>query len=371
MVVESKDQLLIHQHIRPARLVLEMLDLAHQPMVMTEKRRTRLPLASHQRLPNEDLARGGRVHRPVVHPPPGIDRQAVERGTLQRHHLGALLFPMRLGLAASQQMRTERLQPLRLDAGNTARIQARGLHQLGRHDPAPGFFLHARSGVNPEADAARTQVMPLLALEPDIAQQAGHERTVYRHRARLQIGRGIVRRHRPAQLLHHFLELGVNVAPFPHTVERQKVIAAQALQFALRVVRQRLFKKTPQFEIGQKVGALIGKQLVRGIGGLGPFHRTLARILQGQRRGDHQHLGQRALAARRQNHAADARIERQTCQLAAELGELATVLLDRTQFGQQRIAIGHRLGRRRIDEGKRLDLTQTQRFHAQDHAGQR
>ncbi len=371
MVVVGKDQFFVHQHIRPARLVLQVLDLAHQPMVVTEKRRTRLPLAGHQRLADKNFPRGGRVHRPVVHPSPAVDRQAVERGTLQRHHLGALLFPVRFGLAASQQMRPERLQPLRLDAGDTARIQAGGLHQLGGHDPAPGFFLQARARVDPETDAACAQVMPLLALEPDIAQQAGHERAVDRRVTRLQIGRGIVWRHRPAQRLHHLLELGMNVAPFPHAVERQEVITAQALQFALRVMRQRLLEKAPQLEIGQKIGTLIRKQLVRGIGGLGTLHRTLARILQSQRRSDHQHFGQRTLAARCQDHASDARIQRQTRQLATELGELTTILLDRSQFGQQRITIGHRLGRRCIDKGKRLDLAQTERLHAQDHARQR
>ena len=60
-VVERVDQLVVDQHVLPARLVLELLDLRDQLAVGGEERQPRLPLAGDQRLADEDLARRGRI----------------------------------------------------------------------------------------------------------------------------------------------------------------------------------------------------------------------------------------------------------------------------------------------------------------------
>ena len=98
--------------------------------------------------------------------------------------------------------------------------------------------------------------------------------------------------------------------------------------------------------------------------------RTLARVLRRQAGGDDQHFGQAAEVAGGNQHATDARVERQLGQRLADLGELV-VVVERAQFLQQGIAIADRLGRRRLDEGEALDISQAQRLHAQDDAGQR
>jgi hypothetical protein len=76
------------------------------------------------------------------------------------------------------------LQPLRLDVGHAAAVQARGLHQLGATIQRPGFLLGARPGGD-ELDAARPRYSPAAApalpsasILPDVAQQAGQQRLV-------------------------------------------------------------------------------------------------------------------------------------------------------------------------------------------------
>ena len=77
-----------------------------------------------------------------------------------------------------------------------------------------------------------------------------------------------------------------------------------------------------------------------------------------------------AAAARLQDHPADAWVQRQARQLAADIGQLVGVV-DRAQFIQQLITVGDGAALRRLQERKLLDVAQVQRLHPQDHAGQR
>ena len=96
LIVKGVNQLLVHQHILAARLVFQVFHLFDQLQVGGQKRQRAVPLAGHQRLADKHLARTGHVNPPVVHPPPAVNHDAVERGALQRHHFGRLLFPMRI-----------------------------------------------------------------------------------------------------------------------------------------------------------------------------------------------------------------------------------------------------------------------------------
>jgi len=98
--------------------------------------------------------------------------------------------------------------------------------------------------------------------------------------------------------------------------------------------------------------------------------RAVARVLHRQRARDDQHFAQRLLVARGENHPADARIERQTRKLAAELGQ-RVVVVDGAEFVEQLIAVGDCAPRRRLDERERFDRRQMQRLHPQDDGGER
>ena len=96
LIIKGVDQLLVHQHILPARLVLQVFHLPDQLLVGGQKGQRRLPLAGYKCLADEDLAGPGQVNAAVIDAPPAVDHQAVERGALQRHHLAGFFLPMRV-----------------------------------------------------------------------------------------------------------------------------------------------------------------------------------------------------------------------------------------------------------------------------------
>jgi hypothetical protein len=130
------------------------------------------------------------------------------------------------------------------------------------------------------------------------------------------------------------------------------------------------WNQLPQLDPAEEFRLLVGEQLVLFVGRLLALLRPLARVLRRQAGGDDQHFGQAAEVAGGDQHAADARVERQLGQRVADLGQ-AVVVVERAEFLQQRVAVADRLGRRRLDEGEALDIGQLQRLHAQDDAGQR
>src|SRR5690606_600679 len=77
-----------------------------------------------------------------------------------------------------EQMRRQRLDPLRLDARDHAGVEFSGLQQLRSHDPVRLLPPQSAARMNPEAPLARAQVVAILALLTDLAEQAGKDRLV-------------------------------------------------------------------------------------------------------------------------------------------------------------------------------------------------
>ena len=76
--------------------------------------------------------------------------------------------------------------------------------------------------------------------------------------------------------------------------------------------------------------------------------RTLARILDIERGGHHQHVAQNAQLRAGEDHATDARVDREARELSAERRELA-LLAERAELLEHAIALGDGLGLRRIE----------------------
>ena len=208
LVIEGGNQLVVDQHVEPARLVFQVLDFANQFLVVREERRARREITADKCIANEDLARLDRIDGTVMNPALAVDHQAVERGAFEGRHLRRAFLPTRLAERFLQQMAADFFEPFRLDLRDGAGIQARGLDQLGCHDPFAGFLQQVRAGPDMELDAARTEVMRLfVGLETDVPQQASEE-------SQVQIvvgGWRIVQT--PALLAHDRQQLGVHVAP--------------------------------------------------------------------------------------------------------------------------------------------------------------
>ena len=366
-VVERVDQLVVHQHVGAARLVLERLDLAHQASVVREERRAGFPVALDERLADEDLPRLDRVDRPVLDTPVDVDWKAVERRALLRHHGGLLLLPVRLALRALQQMCAEPFQPFGLDPGDRAGEKARRFGQLGSDDPARRLLGERRSGVNPELDAPRTQVVALLRLETDVPEQPS-EQCAMHPGVLASVGHDVP--DLPAELRDELLQLRVDVAPFPHPVEREEVVAAGLVELPVRFVVQPLLEEPPELEEAEEVRLLVGELLLRLVGGLRALERPLARVLHRQRSGDHQHFGEASLLFCREYHPADPRIDRKPRELAPDLRQVVP-LVHCPELREERVAVGDRPRRGGIDERELLDRDEPERLHPQDHRRER
>src|SRR5450830_449951 len=204
-----------------------------------------------------------------------------------------------------------------------------------------------------------------IRFETDVAEQAGQQGGM-----QLFVGcRRFV--HAPALFAHNGQQLRMDVAPLAQAQLRQEAGAAMVLQLAIRFfVGDGLFKPGPDLEVTLELGLVIGEFLVRLVGSVLRFHRAIARILHRQRRGDDQQFGETGIVAPGQDHATDARIERQLGELLAQRRQLVE-LIDRAELLQQLVTVGDRAAQRRLDEGEGLDIGQVQRLHAQDDRGQR
>ena len=260
-VVEGVDQLIVHQHVLAAALVLQLLDLGDGALVGGQERQAARPLvgplATDQRFAQEQLARGVRVHRAKAPAPPAVDHQAVERGALQRHHVLRLLLPVRIEQLLLQKVPAHFFQPLRLDIGDAAAEQARGFHQLGADDPLARPLAQVRAGVAKELDAARAQVvaalpLALFQLAAHVAQQSGEQALVY----------GLVPRWLgvlfPLVFRHHGVQLGVDVAPFAHAADADEVLSQQIFPLPVaELVAGRGVRILSQIGLGSLCGGLI------------------------------------------------------------------------------------------------------------------
>ena len=125
----------------------------------------------------------------------------------------------------------------------------------------------------------------------------------------------------------------------------------------------------PQLQVARKLALLVVKLNVRLIRLLLGLHRAVAHILHAQSRSNHQHFVERTAAARFQNHAAHARVQRQFGEFLAHRRQLVG-RIHGAKFGQQLIAVSNRATRGSFDKRELFDHAQVQRLHAQDHAGQ-
>ena len=320
-VVEGDDQFVVDQNVRPARLVFQRFDVEHELVVVLVERPTLGVflgnLAGDQSLADEQLARLGRIHRAVVHTLLRIDDDSVERRTLEGHGLHRLLFPVRIEVAALDQVSAHFLQPLGFDARDATGEELGRLGDLGRGDPLAGFLVERRSGVDQELDAARAEVVArILGLAADVAKQAGEQRTV----DGVVIGRKLV--FLPTVLRRQRVQLIVNVVPLAHAQRREEILMAGLHQLAVRfLVLQLAFVPLPELEPGEKFGLFVGEFLVRGVSRALLFLRPFARVLRRQRGGDDQHFLEAALVARGDDHARDARVERQLGEFLPDRGE--------------------------------------------------
>ncbi len=372
-VVEVEQGLVVHQDVAAAGPVLQLLDLVEQLAVLREEPVVGLPVALHQGGADEQLAAQLGFDPAVVDLPLGDDRQAVQRHLLVGQHRAGLLLPVRLAVGALDQVRGERLHPLRLDLRVDPGPQPGGLHQLGRHHPARRLLEQPRTREHREPGAARARVLALLHVEQaQVGEQAGQQRLVDPVGVRLGVVVRLVDGH--AELLGDGAQLDVDVLPLPYPQVVEELGLAHPAERRGGQLLLLLPDVPPHRQVGEEVGGLRVEAAVPLVGGLALLGRAFARVLDGQRGGDHHHVADAAQAVGLQHHAGHPRVDRELGELAAQRGQpLAVVLLgrvERAQLVQQVDAVLDVAGVRRVEERERRDVAEARRGHLQDDGGQ-
>ena len=224
LLVEGVDQLVVHQHVLPPGLVLQLGHLLNELLVGVEEGQAARPVFGHlafdQRVADEDVAGGMGVELAEVDPAALVHQQAVQGAALHRGDLGGFFLPMGVGGVLLDEVAAHFFQPLGLDAGYAAPEQAGGFDQLGHHDPAARLFAEVGTGVAVKLDAARAVVVFFaLAFAAHVAQQAGQHAFV---QGFVTGGLGV---EVPVVLGHHGVQLGVDVAPLAHAAHVDELLA--------------------------------------------------------------------------------------------------------------------------------------------------
>ncbi len=315
--------------------------------VVHEKAASAAKLAVDQGVADEQLARLGGMGTRVVDAFARLHDQAVERELVEGTDARGALFPVRLEDVVLEQVRAELFDPFRLDAGDGAGVGARGLGDLRGHQPLGAALVQTGAGKDMELAVARAEIGVLVALvlglEADVREQAGEQRAV----DGIVLGRLLVLAE--AHLGELTMQLAVGLAPLAQAHPRQELALTELAQLRLGVVLGLLVVMLPELEVGEEVGAFVVEALVRLVGGLLAVGGTFARVLHGQRGDDDQRLAQRALALGGEQHAAQARIDRQPRQAPADVGQ-AVVRVHRVQLFEQQIAVLDQARIGRIDE---------------------
>jgi len=361
--VETIQRLVDVEEPGVARAGEQVLQLVEHLPVVRQKIERPGDRVVHQRLADEDLRRVRRVDLAVGNGAV-LELEPVEARALLHHHAPRVLVPEGLAVRDLHQVAPEIKRPGRVQLGHRAGVEARGFHDLRRHDPLrrlrrgrllgapltglPWLLLaeaQRRAGEDRDAPVVRRLVAAvLLVAHGDVAQQTGQDAPMDRAvggRAEGELLRRLVRRGHAVEnrarpkitaRLQHVEQLRVDVAPLADARVAEEVLAAESTQARLRKPLELVVKRLPDRQQREKIRVGMDEAPVRGVGLLPRVHRPLARILDREAGGDDQHLVQGLLLARLEDHAAHRRVDRQARELAAERREFA----ERQNGGGQR-----------------------------------
>ena len=379
-------RILVDQQVGTADLVLQPLDIGDDLAVVADEVGIDGPFAGDQAVTDHQPSGFSRIDLLIGHAPGGVEHEAVEHAPLVCHGPAAVLFPVRVAPRTLDQVASSGFDPFRADGRGGARLQAAGIDQFGGHQPAGALGVLRGGGLSTLGlglatveDGRRMQheflLVRALPARPfgqavgDVAQQAGEQRAMD------DIRRGFVGIDLPVEPAHQLGELTDDIGPFTQLADGQELasdaVGQRPVRFTtLLAASLLLLPVAPQPDPGQEVGLRHVEAGVRLVGCLLGSGWAFARVLHGQGGRDDQDLGQAAGAMAGQQHACQARVDRQARKLAADGGE-PLAIVDGAQFVEQGVAVGNGLGRRPVQEREGRDFGQAQRVHAQNDRGQR
>ncbi len=350
----------------------------------------RVPLAVDEGVPQEQLAGEFVVDPRELHAPARDDLHPEERHLLRRDGGTGILRPVRIADAAVREVARELFGPGRVDRRDRPGEQARGLHELGRHDGIRRRFPQPRSGEDRELRAPRAPILghrpsPLVGLraaalpgaarveDADVREQSGQDGAMDgggigggalgRGRAR---GRSLALALAPP-LAGELPQLTVHVEPLPHPHVVQVLRTAQAPERARTELGLLLLQVVPEVQQRQEVARRVGEPRVQAVRLLAALLGALADVLDREPGDDREDVGGDVQAPRLQQHPGEPRIDGEPRDLAARLRELrGGTPGDGLQLGEELERRLHAAGVRGRQERELRDVAEAEGEHLQD-----
>ena len=163
---------LVGDQARAAQLGFLLARLFERREIARDESAACVDLPGDQTLAHEQLARLGRRDAAVVHRALGCEHQAKQTDLLRRSHPALVARPVRIEVAAREQVRQLLDRPIRFDARIGHAPDLRGVEQGRRQHPRRRQLRQRRSGEQLEASLPRTLVDLLLVFLSDLHRQA-------------------------------------------------------------------------------------------------------------------------------------------------------------------------------------------------------
>ena len=164
-------------------------------------------------------------------------------------------------------------------------------------------------------------------------------------------------------------ELADEVLPLADAQVVEELGVAALAELVRRELELALADVPPEVEQREEVGELVGEPGVELVGLRLLLGRALARVLDRERRRDHDHLLRAVLPLGLEDHPAQAGIDRELREPAPELGELL-LLVERGELLQQPHAVADLAAVGRVEEREVLDVAEAGGGHGEDHGGE-
>ena len=261
-IEEIEQHAFVGQHVAFAPLGFHGLHLGADILVVRLERSTCIQFTAHQRFHDEYTPRFDRVDGLVAHAAFLNDHQAVHRDLFPGHHGATFARPVRVVVVFLEQVPALVLHPLGLDYRVDTAVGARGLDDLGRHQPLWLAAEQPGTGEDVEGARAHARVAVVLGvLHPDVAEQAGEQALV--HTVVIAMSAAEFQ----AVFARLVTQLLVEVEPLQDALPVEEFAAAALAELVARNGLAQLAQVLPELQQRDEVGLAVGEaamRLVRG-----------------------------------------------------------------------------------------------------------
>ena len=160
----------------------------------------------------------------------------------------------------------------------------------------------------------------------------------------------------PVQFAQRLRQLPVQITPFAQPQPVEEFLATSLHLPLVTALFAQIDEEFPDVEQREEIALGVLEPLMRAVGGIARLEGPLTRVRHRERCGNYQHFGQHPELLRFDQHATDARIDRDARQLTADVGQLRCVGFtgQSAQLLQLCDAVSDRSARRRLDERELL-----------------